>query len=80
MAAERSKQPIPNPDTENQENRAAGAGPPLAGGNEAAERRAIEQDSERIESGDYETLERKSGAAGVPPRRSGEQTQRGGSA
>ncbi|HZQ39009.1 MAG TPA: hypothetical protein VFD32_23995 [Dehalococcoidia bacterium] len=78
MAAEQAERPIPRTPSENQENRAAGNGPALDGGNAAAARRALTQDSERDESGDYEKLERESGAAGVPPRRSGDQAQRGG--
>lgn len=67
MAAERTDRQMPRVPTENQENRAAGEGPPLAGGSEPAEQRTLAHDSEREESGDYETLERESGAAGAPP-------------
>lgn len=75
MAAERENRQIPHTPTVNQENRTAGEGPPLAGNDDAAERRALAHDPERAESGEYETLERESGGAGVPPRPANERAR-----
>ncbi len=75
MAAERHDPRTDRDPAVNQENRAAGEGPPLDGGNPQAERRALARDSEREESGEYETLERESGGAGVPQQREGERAR-----